>query len=595
MLRPTASTIKGKLILILCLFVIELIMIVSLVWFGEKIILGTSTLMKAESTFNEFESMCDIYYKSYVSSEDVEDFKRFNECIDSLTILGTLFEKFSNKSYSSLESLVDLNLSKFGFNIDDARNVQFTIDFFKLAKGDSVKALADHSKVALDRNLKKAELFEKLVAFEKNNVDSELSEEIDKEISILINASHDVDNEFAANAKGMEKQITHIVILAVITATIILSILNLIAALYIGNSITHPIPDLVNVSSGVATGDLSRTINIRQKTASDIRKLIDSMNHIIVSLRDIIKGIATSSHKVSSFSQILSASAQQVNVSSQEIASSIQEVSSGAASQTERIDETSKLIEQVAALANQVYLNAQSAVNASNQAIDRSQVGAAAAVAAVEKMNNITSTITDTTEVIRALGKKSQHVGDIISTITTIADQTNLLALNAAIEAARAGESGKGFAIVAEEVRKLAEESTRAAKEIEVLIRGIQDETIRSVKSIEVGSKEVLEGKEIINNLYRTFEDINSAIKETSQTTTQISQSAQTQLSHAEQVVNAVQNVAAISQQSSASIQEISAGTEEQTASIQEMSATAQELAFLASELTELVKKFKVE
>jgi methyl-accepting chemotaxis protein len=213
----------------------------------------------------------------------------------------------------------------------------------------------------------------------------------------------------------------------------------------------------------------------------------------------------------------------------------------------------------------------------------------------VEKIERLSSTVSETAKVIQNLGQMSQQIGEITETITSIADQTNLLALNAAIEAARAGEAGRGFAVVAEEVRKLAEGSAEAVRKIGGLIRSIQSETNRAVGSIEVSSKEVLEGKVQVSKIADVLKEINQAAGAAATKTDEISEAGEKLSTEVERVVKAVNEVAAIAKESASTVQEVSSSTEEQTASMEEMSASAQELARLAMDLKELVGKFKLD
>ena len=201
----------------------------------------------------------------------------------------------------------------------------------------------------------------------------------------------------------------------------------------------------------------------------------------------------------------------------------------------------------------------------------------------------------DVTAAIESLAARSQQIGGIVDTITAIAEQTNLLALNAAIEAARAGEQGRGFAVVAEEVRKLAEESSHAAREIGGLIGEIRAETGRAVEVVSDGARRTVEGAETVERAREAFATIGASVDDVTGRIEQIAAAAARIAGSAERVEKDVEEIAAIAEQSSAATEEVSASTEQTSASTQQVSASAQELRRTATELAEMVAAFRLE
>ncbi|MDO8915209.1 MAG: methyl-accepting chemotaxis protein, partial [Coriobacteriia bacterium] len=189
----------------------------------------------------------------------------------------------------------------------------------------------------------------------------------------------------------------------------------------------------------------------------------------------------------------------------------------------------------------------------------------------------------------------SEEIGKIVDVITSIADQTNLLSLNAAIEAARAGESGRGFSVVAEEVRKLAEGSGKAAEQIGELIKEVQSETAKAVKYMEIGTSEVAIGTEVVGRTGEVLREINDAVSRTAVLADEIAKAMTTQRDRTSSVDRAMHDIAAVVEQNAASAEETAAAAQEQTACMEEVSSSAQDLADMAHRLEESVRIFRLE
>jgi methyl-accepting chemotaxis protein len=356
--------------------------------------------------------------------------------------------------------------------------------------------------------------------------------------------------------------------------------------------LTKPMASLITSVEPLGSGDLTQKIEI--PTHDEIGRLAASFNQIADSMSEIIMAIRTTSDKVASSSQELSSSTQEVNASTQQVSTAIQQINKGATTQSERVEETFEAMEKTSNTLKQVVADAKSTTKGVSEASERAESGRVDAQDTVEKISQLTSTVSTTAKVIQGLGEKSQQIGEITDTITSIADQTNLLALNAAIEAARAGEAGRGFAVVAEEIRKLAEGSAEAVRRIGGLVKAIQNETNRAVGSIEKSAKEVEAGRGAVSKIAETLGGINKSVQDANRLAKQISDSTDEQVKSTETVVGSVNQVASIAKESVSTAEEVSSSVEEQTASMQEMSASAQELARLAMELKDLVSKFKL-
>ncbi|WP_438825379.1 methyl-accepting chemotaxis protein TlpB [Bacillus sp. JJ353] len=369
-------------------------------------------------------------------------------------------------------------------------------------------------------------------------------------------------------------------------------ILGGIAVFFIIRAISKPLRQLVSSAKSISSGDLTQTIDVRSK--DEFGQLGTSFNEMAESLRTLIGTIQESVDNVASSSEQLTASADQTSKATEHITLAIEQFSNGAENQNEKVETSSKQLGQMNSKLLEMAKVTESITDSSSKSTKIAESGGELVQKTVGQMNSIDRSVKQAEGVVKGLEAKSKDITAILRVINGIADQTNLLALNAAIEAARAGESGRGFSVVAEEVRKLAAQSAGSAKEIEDLIQDIVKEIDNSLKMFQSVNDEVMSGLKITEETEASFKHIYGMTNEIAGKL-QTMNTAVEQLSKGSQDVSeAVGDIAEVSRESTAGIQDIAASAEEQLASMEEISSSAATLEQMAEELRDLTKKFKL-
>lgn len=360
------------------------------------------------------------------------------------------------------------------------------------------------------------------------------------------------------------------------------------------NHLMKPITVMVKQVEKVSHGDLTiEPVSVRNK--DEIGRLAHGFNAMVDSLKKLIRQVAVSAEQVAASAEQLTASAEQSNQAAEHNAVIMQELAAGTDQQVQSIAEADQTVNEMSAGVQQISAGAQNvavlAIRASEMAMEGNQI----IQKAVQQMSSIDASVNGSAQMIQELGGHAQYIGNVIEVITGIAEQTNLLALNAAIEAARAGEHGRGFAVVADEVRKLAEESSQSAKKIADYVVTIQEGIQKTVQSMETGTKDVAAGIDVVSMAGSSFEQIQHSVKEVATQIQEVSAAIQQVSAGAEQVVRSIDQITKVAEKAAAGTQNVSASTQEQLASMEEITASAAALSKMADELRKTIGNFKLD
>lgn len=422
------------------------------------------------------------------------------------------------------------------------------------------------------------------------------------------------------NASLIKAKIENIVMTILFVGFISLGVLTA-TTLVFSYKIISPVRDLTRVAEALGRGDLTKKVPVR--TGDELGQLAETLNQTITRLQGLVQTEADRDRMQQQVMELLtivssaaegdltvkaevtadalgsvadafnlminglttlvtqaSNMAREIQHATTDILRSSERMRLGAEQQAAQIRNAADAVNALSAAIQKMSANADAAAQASLRATQAAVKGGASVAETIKGMQRIRGSVQSTAKKIKGLGERSLEIGAIIEVINEIATQTNLLALNAAIEAARAGEQGKGFAVVADEVRKLAERAGRATKDITGLIKGIQVETSEAVAVMEEGTREVEEGTRLADQAGAALREIEQIVKQAAAAVADITSAASEQVKVTESVVQTMERISNV--------------TQETTMGVKETAATISKLAELSKRLTDAIGRFKL-
>lgn len=385
-------------------------------------------------------------------------------------------------------------------------------------------------------------------------------------------------------------------IVSILTITLAVLFVSLVVivifAIFAARMITGNLKLVGKSLRQIKEGDL--TVFTQVKSKDEIGELASDLNQTVNGIKNIVEELKEISDTVSTSSKTLFTTAEKTSHSAGEVTKTAEEIAKGASEQAEEAERGAIMTSNLSTQMDELLVSTKDMLKLAEVVMNTNMLGKDAMAVLKEKTNENDEATNRIEKAIGSLDQKSNEIGNILDTITSIAGQTNLLALNASIEAARAGEHGRGFAVVAEEIRKLAEDSRRATEEIQVIVKNIQNDSSNTVDIMKEVKERTFEQSAAVTDSNKAFDDITLRIAEISRKIESINQFVESMNEEKDNIVMAISNISSISEETAAASEEVTATMEQQTTSNDEVARLAGEMEVMAEKLKSSFRKFKV-
>jgi methyl-accepting chemotaxis protein len=421
---------------------------------------------------------------------------------------------------------------------------------------------------------------------------NKLMPDFDKEAERLSDLTEQLrsesEQEMSANLEKVDRQVK--IVLAIIVASGLFTVILTVVILRV---MTRALGTLISGIQKDEHGYITVKA-VELHTADEFGNLANVLNTLLYQVKGFVEQVSGSAQLLTTSAADLSSSVEQSAQAANQVVGAGVQVAQGAEKQLHLVKDANAVVRQIAMAIHQVADNTELVTAVAEKTALSANDGEQMLQQAVHQMNIIEGKTSETVKVVGELEEKSQQIGQIVEVISGISGQTNLLALNAAIESARAGESGRGFAVVAEEVRKLAEQSQEAAKQITLLINDVQIKIKEAAVFMNEGKKEVDTGAQVVAAAGQNFGEILTMVNDMTKQVREILPAIQEVTGGTQNVVNAVEAIDQESKNTAVQSQNISAVMEEQSTSVEEIASASRELANMAETLQEAIRAFKV-